>query len=93
MFEGSDLRLLMSERETSRDLRLDLAAGEKRPAIAVLVVGPEGGFSSREFEIAYHKGYTPIHLGQRILRTETAAIAATAILQYALGDLSGGDQS
>jgi len=43
--------------------------------------------------MAYHRGYTPIHLGQRILRTETAAITATAILQYALGDLSGRDQS
>jgi len=93
MFETSDLRRLLSERVTPRDLRLSLAAGEKRPASAALVVGPEGGFSSREFEMAYHRGYTPIHLGQRILRTETAAITATAILQYALGDLSGRDQS
>jgi 16S rRNA (uracil1498-N3)-methyltransferase len=51
------------------------------------MVGPEGGFTEKEVELAKDKGFIPIKLGQRILRTETAAITLLAILQYELGDL------
>ena len=54
-----------------------------------VVVGPEGGFSPRELDWARHEGFVSVGLGKRILRTETAAIAAIAILQYELGDLGG----
>jgi 16S rRNA (uracil1498-N3)-methyltransferase len=52
-----------------------------------LFVGCEGGFSDNEEKEAKKNSLTAIALGKRILRTETAAIAALAILQYCLGDL------
>jgi 16S rRNA (uracil1498-N3)-methyltransferase len=52
------------------------------------MVGPEGGFTEAEVELANDKGLIPVKLGQRILRTETAAITLVGILQYELGDLS-----
>jgi len=52
------------------------------------VVGPEGGFTEEEVAIAKGKEFIPMKLGQRILRTETAAITIVGILQYELGDLS-----
>jgi len=54
---------------------------------AYLMVGPEGGFSEEEVRLAGKKGFIPVKLGQRILRTETAAITLIGILQYELGDL------
>jgi 16S rRNA (uracil1498-N3)-methyltransferase len=52
------------------------------------MVGPEGGFTEGEVKFAKERGFIPIKLGQRILRTETAAIILIGILQYELGDLS-----
>lgn len=53
-----------------------------------VMVGPEGGFTEEEVELAKGRGFVPVKLGQRILRTETAAIALLGILQYELGDLN-----
>jgi len=52
-----------------------------------LLIGPEGGFSDAEAEQALAAGFIGCSLGPRILRTETAAIAAIAILQNRCGDL------
>jgi 16S rRNA (uracil1498-N3)-methyltransferase len=57
------------------------------PQKVYAVVGPEGGFTEEEVAVAKDKGFVPIKLGQRILRTETAAITLVGILQYELGDL------
>jgi 16S rRNA (uracil1498-N3)-methyltransferase len=57
------------------------------PQKVYAVVGPEGGFTEEEVGFAKDKGFVPIKLGQRILRTETAAITLIGILQYELGDL------
>lgn len=51
-----------------------------------LLVGPEGGFSEQEVSQAHSSGYTAMRLGPRILRTETAAIAAICALQTQFGD-------
>jgi 16S rRNA (uracil1498-N3)-methyltransferase len=51
------------------------------------MVGPEGGFTPEEVMLAKGRGFVPVKLGQRILRTETAAITLVGILQYELGDL------
>lgn len=59
-----------------------------RPQSVVLMVGPEGGFSAGEREAARAAGFLPVRLGPRILRTETAAIVATALVQGLLGDLA-----
>ena len=53
-----------------------------------LLVGPEGGFSEDEVKMAQLAGFTPIRLGRRVLRTETAAIAGMAALQTLWGDFS-----
>lgn len=57
---------------------------EKRFSI---MIGPEGGFSSREATLAQRAGFTPISLGPRLLRTETAPLVILSILQFLLGDL------
>ena len=63
-------------------------SGIDAPATKVcLLVGPEGGFSEREYEDAGVAGFSPVSLGPRILRTETAAIAALAVAQLLWGDL------
>ena len=52
-----------------------------------LLVGPEGGFAPEEVDLALQAGNSLISLGPRILRTETAALAAVTALFYALGEL------
>jgi len=52
-----------------------------------LLIGPEGGFSEREYDDAALAGFTAVTLGPRILRTETAAVAALALVQGLWGDL------
>ena len=53
----------------------------------VLLVGPEGGFSDGELDLAEAAGFVATAFGPRILRTETAAVAALAALQSRFGDL------
>lgn len=52
-----------------------------------LLVGPEGGLESGELAAAESAGYRRVKIGPRVLRTETAPLAALAILQYLWGDL------
>ena len=53
----------------------------------VLLVGPEGGISPEEQNLAIRAGFTALRMGPRTLRTETAALAALAGLQLLWGDL------
>ncbi|MGM9540037.1 16S rRNA (uracil(1498)-N(3))-methyltransferase [Anaerovibrio sp.] len=55
----------------------------------VAVIGPEGGFSLSEASLARELGIASVSLGTRILRAETAAISAVAVIQYENGDLGG----
>jgi 16S rRNA (uracil1498-N3)-methyltransferase len=59
-------------------------AGVLKPHLACFI-GPEGGFSSQEADLAREAGVLTITLGERILRMETAAVVATAVLMYELG--------
>lgn len=77
----SEARLLLSPLGTER--LADIAA---RPKSAWLMAGPEGGYSAREEAQALAAGWTPLKLGPRILRTETAALAAVAAIQCVWGD-------
>ncbi len=52
-----------------------------------LLIGPEGGFSDTEYDDASVAGFTAVSLGPRVLRTETAAIAAIAVAESMWGDL------
>ncbi|MDZ7811111.1 MAG: 16S rRNA (uracil(1498)-N(3))-methyltransferase [Arhodomonas sp.] len=58
------------------------------PGIALLV-GPEGGLSDAELADARNRGFLALALGPRVLRAETAAIAALSVLQARFGDLDG----
>ncbi len=52
-----------------------------------IVIGSEGGFSREEEELANGEGFASVTLGKRILRAETAAIALTSVVMFALGEL------
>jgi len=52
-----------------------------------VLIGPEGGFSPEELKHIFSHGFSPLCLGPRVLRTETAAIAAISMLQAVCGDL------
>lgn len=62
-------------------------------SVVTLLVGPEGGLSPRERTLAQARGFQGARLGPRILRTETAPLAAIAIIQALWGDLREGSQS
>lgn len=57
------------------------------PGAIELLIGPEGGLSSAEQDTVIARGFVPVSLGPRVLRTETAAIAALALVQSLWGDL------
>ena len=58
----------------------------RQPASVILFSGPEGGFSDDEVDFVTRQGFTPVGLGPRVLRTETAPLAACALLQGYWGD-------
>ncbi len=82
---GPGLGLLLHERD-GVSLRT-LAAATPQPAAIRLFIGPEGGWTPEECALLRAHGILPIHLGQRILRAETAAIAALTLAQFLWGDL------
>ncbi|GAA0697690.1 16S rRNA (uracil(1498)-N(3))-methyltransferase [Marinobacterium maritimum] len=57
------------------------------PASVALLIGPEGGLTEAEVDAALAAGFQPVAFGPRVMRTETAPVAACAILQYLWGDL------
>jgi 16S rRNA (uracil1498-N3)-methyltransferase len=67
--------------------KADLNSPSGRPLSVNLFVGPEGGFTSDEVTMASDFGITPVSLGPRILRSETAALAFAAVVLYHFGDL------
>jgi 16S rRNA (uracil1498-N3)-methyltransferase len=78
---GSVSRLMLSP-HSARDLRtLDRPTGPM-----LLLAGPEGGFSPPETRAAERAGFLPVRIGPRVLRTETAAVAALAAIQAWWGD-------
>ena len=66
----------------------NLQSQSKPEAQAVLLIGPEGGFTTDEANVAQQAGFVPVLLGPRVLRTETAAIAGIAALQLLWGDFN-----
>jgi len=81
----AELRLMLYEGEEAWPLAA--ALGTLRPQRVALLIGPEGGFAAAEVAAARNAGFLPVALGPRLLRTETAAIVGTALLQGLLGDL------
>lgn len=81
-----DTKIILSERGNGSSLQqIALPAG---PTTRVIVaVGPEGGWRRDELDLATQEGFLPVTLGSRILRAETAAITALAVIQGRLGEL------
>jgi len=77
------VRLVLWE-ESARPLREVLPAAA--PAGIALLVGPEGGLATAEITDVVAAGFIPVHLGPRIVRTETAGLAMAAIIQFLYGD-------
>lgn len=80
------VKLLLWEGEQTTRLH-DCFAAHEPPESVAIVVGPEGGLSPEEVELAVDCGFTPVSLGERILRTETAGLAMLSILQFHWGDI------
>jgi 16S rRNA (uracil1498-N3)-methyltransferase len=81
------LALIPWEEERSLSLRSVLARQQKKPFIVSLFIGPEGGFTADEAELARRYGVQTVTLGPRILRAETAGLVAATAILYELGDL------
>lgn len=79
------LRLFFYEMEERRELRTVLSDSKARRIF--MLVGPEGGFDEAEAQLAVAHGFSAVTLGRRILRVDTAAIVALALVQYEKGDL------
>ncbi|HSC75595.1 MAG TPA: 16S rRNA (uracil(1498)-N(3))-methyltransferase [Pseudomonadales bacterium] len=80
--DTSEQRFVLHHRSDST-----LTACEEKPASVLLLIGPEGGLSDNEILQAQRAGCVALTLGPRILRTETAPLAAISVLQYRWGDL------
>ena len=78
----ASLKLVLHHRTES-----NLADTPRPSAEVALLIGPEGGLSEREIEQAIAFNFRPLALGPRVLRTETAPLAAIAILQSLWGDM------
>ncbi len=81
------LKLLLWENEDKTDLKKLLRSMSPLPRIFV-IIGPEGGFTPNEINLAREAGFQTISLGKRILRAETAAMSLVSIIQYEWGDLN-----
>ena len=83
---GDGARLTLDPHATDGVATLSVPAGRQ----VVVAIGPEGGWSPRDRIVLGEAGFAGLRLGPRILRTETAGIAAIAALQARFGDLRGG---
>jgi 16S rRNA (uracil1498-N3)-methyltransferase len=83
--EKNDVCLIPWEETKSGSISTVL--GERKPERVAVLIGPEGGFSAEEIRLAEEKKVTPVTLGKRILRMETAALAAAAMVMFYLGEM------
>lgn len=78
-----ELKLICCPRQ-SKETDLSVSGSIKSISVAI---GPEGGFSDSEITHAIQSKFSPLQLGPRVLRTETASVVALTVLQYRFGDL------
>ncbi|HTS13584.1 MAG TPA: RsmE family RNA methyltransferase [Candidatus Limnocylindrales bacterium] len=81
---NASVKLILSERPDSPPIRQTLEAAGTDVNSAVLAIGPEGGWTDEELAAARTAGFREASLGETILRTETAVIAALSVLRFAL---------
>ncbi len=80
------LKIVLWEDEPRLTLKEVLTAGAPLQNI-IYLIGPEGGFSKEEIDVAHAHGFLSVKLGDVVLRTETAGIAVLAIICYEMGIL------
>jgi 16S rRNA (uracil1498-N3)-methyltransferase len=83
---------VLSDYRDELNLVLDPLADKRftelfKPSSLTMLIGPEGGLADSEVVMAKDAGYEAVQFGPRILRTETAAVAALAVSQTLWGDL------
>lgn len=79
-----DRKIIFSEKSSQPPKTLRTLSPAKN---IMVLIGPEGGFSQTEIQLAQAKGFIPCLMGPRILRAETAAICACILVQHILGDI------
>jgi 16S rRNA (uracil1498-N3)-methyltransferase len=84
--DSCDARIVFWENET-RPLTAELIGKDKPLKTLLVMLGPEGGFTDQEVEQASAQRFISVGMGPRILRAETATIAAVALAQYIFGDM------
>ena len=85
-YRSAPVKLVCWEEEQRHGMRQVLARLTDQSPIVVLI-GPEGGLTVDEVEMARECGFATVSLGPRVLRTETAAIVLTSVVRYSLGEL------
>lgn len=94
LHEPVDVQTWLDNIDTEQKLLLDPLAKQhlkditQKPGSTSLLIGPEGGLSDEELDTARQSGFTGIQLGPRVLRTETAVVAALTAIQVIWGDLN-----
>jgi 16S rRNA (uracil1498-N3)-methyltransferase len=84
-YQDAGLKLIFWEEE--RSIKIKNLPYKSQFDSAAVLIGPEGGFSSDEVEVSREYGFESVSLGPRLLRTETAPLAAISIIQHHWGDL------
>lgn len=80
----AECKILLSERADAPPMREIVSSGMRMQS-AALAIGPEGGWLAEEMEAALGAGFQEASLGENILRTETAVIAAMSVMRFAIG--------
>jgi len=91
-YDTLEKALLSADGYENKLFACEFATESKRDVSALtgstaIVIGSEGGFSRAEENLANDKGFASVTLGKRILRAETAAVALTSVVMFALGEL------
>lgn len=86
---GAGVKIVFWEesRESLRRFFEGVELRNSRQGSIVVLIGPEGGFSEDEIDLAVRHGFSALSLGPLVLRAETAAIAAMSLIQYELGNI------
>ncbi|MFZ5563823.1 MAG: 16S rRNA (uracil(1498)-N(3))-methyltransferase [Thermodesulfobacteriota bacterium] len=81
-----DLKIIFADRNERR-LKVTLPPPGNTNRQVLIMIGPEGGFTPQEISRATRKGFIAAGLGPRILKADTATVAACAIVQHLMGDM------
>ena len=84
---GFDYKFMAHVHGQGESLRQCLKSSDKKIKSVALFIGPEGGFTENEVQNAKDNNIVLISLGRRVLRTETAAVVASSLILYELGEM------